>query len=40
MLKNTTRPKSTSSTGAGLTGMANKMMGSYMGKSSPGQGLS
>jgi len=31
-LKNTTGPKSMSSTGAGLTGMANKMMGSYMGK--------
>lgn len=36
MLKNTTKPKSVSSTGAGLAGMANQMMGGYMGKNKPG----
>jgi hypothetical protein len=36
MLKNTTKPKSVSSTGAGLAGMANQMMGSYMGKNKQG----
>jgi len=41
MLKNTTKkPKSMSNVGAGLTGMANKMMGGYMGKTSSGQGQS
>jgi hypothetical protein len=38
-LKNTTKmPKSMSGTGAGLAGMASKMMGGYMGKTSSGQG--
>jgi hypothetical protein len=36
MLKNTTKPKSVSSTGAGLAGMANQMMGGYMGKNKQG----
>jgi hypothetical protein len=36
MLKNTTKPKSIISTGAGLAGMANQMMGGYMGKNKSG----